>query len=144
MPFHFYHSIEIRYGDLDPQGHVNNACYLTYCEQARVSYLMSLGLFGKDQSFLEIGIILADAQITFKRPALFGQDVRVGVRTVRLGNKSMDQEYELIDHADNAVLAAGRSVLVTYNYRDEKTIPIPAEWRRQIAEFEQIPFDEIR
>jgi len=28
--FKFYHAIEVRYGDLDPQGHVNNANYLTY------------------------------------------------------------------------------------------------------------------
>ena len=34
--YHFSYPIEVRYGDLDPQGHVNNAKYLTYMEQARV------------------------------------------------------------------------------------------------------------
>ena len=41
--YKFFHPIEVRYGDLDPQGHVNNAKYLTYFEQARVHYLISLG-----------------------------------------------------------------------------------------------------
>ncbi|NOY99067.1 MAG: acyl-CoA thioesterase, partial [Chloroflexi bacterium] len=36
--FHFYHPIVVRYGDLDPQGHLNNARYLTYFEQARIHY----------------------------------------------------------------------------------------------------------
>jgi len=54
--FNFYHPVEVRYGDLDPQGHVNNAKHLTYFEQARIAYLIELGLFTKDQSFMEIGI----------------------------------------------------------------------------------------
>ena len=41
--FRFYHPIEVRYGDLDPQGHVNNAKHLTYFEQARISYMVELG-----------------------------------------------------------------------------------------------------
>jgi len=40
--FRFYHPIEIRYGDIDAQGHVNNACYFTYMEQTRVRYIGSL------------------------------------------------------------------------------------------------------
>ena len=35
--FKFHHPIEVRYSDLDPQGHVNNARFLTFFEQARVS-----------------------------------------------------------------------------------------------------------
>ncbi len=34
--FRFFHPVEVRYGDLDPQGHLNNAKYLTFFEQARV------------------------------------------------------------------------------------------------------------
>ena len=72
MPtFCFYHPIEVRYGDLDPQGHVNNAKYMTYMEQARVAYIRHLGLW-PGGSFLDLGIILADARITFRKPILFG------------------------------------------------------------------------
>lgn len=35
--FGFYQPIEVRYGDLDPQGHVNNASYLTYIDQDKLS-----------------------------------------------------------------------------------------------------------
>jgi acyl-CoA thioester hydrolase len=48
MPdFHFTYPIEVRYDDLDPQGHVNNARFLSYFEQARVNYFIHLGLFSK-------------------------------------------------------------------------------------------------
>ena len=68
----FYHPIEVRYADLDPQGHVNNAKYLTYIEQARTQYIRRLGLW-PGGSFMDFGVILADVQMTFKSPITFGQ-----------------------------------------------------------------------
>ena len=68
--FNFFHPIAVRYGDLDPQGHVNNAKYVTYFESARVEYKRRIGTFLVGQSFLDIGVILADLQITFLAPIL--------------------------------------------------------------------------
>lgn len=136
--YHFYHPIEIRYGDLDPQGHVNNAKHLTYFEQARVQYMVELGLFVKDQSFMEIGVILADVHITYLEPIYFGHEVKVGVRAAKLGTKSMTWEQNIVDITTGKELATGEVVLVTYNYKEEKTIPIPEEWRDKINQFESI------
>jgi acyl-CoA thioester hydrolase len=134
--FHFYHPIELRYGDLDPQGHVNNAKHLTYFEQARVAYMIELGLFTKDQSFMEIGVILADVHITYHAPIYFGQNIKVGVHAAKLGNKSMTWEQNIIDADTSRELAKGEVVVVTYDYRSGKTIPIPQEWREKISEYE--------
>jgi acyl-CoA thioester hydrolase len=135
--FRFFHPIEVRYGDLDPQGHLNNAKYLTYFEQTRVHYLEQLGLFEKGQSFMTIGIILAEVKVTFLAPVQFGLDVRVGMRISRLGNKSMMSEYALFD-SDERELATGSAVLVAYDYQDRKTLPIPESWRKRIQDFEKL------
>ena len=135
--FRFYHPIEVRYGDLDPQGHVNNARYLTYMEQARVKYVRAVGMWDGG-SFLHLGMIMADARITFKSPILWGQPIRVGVRIVRLGRKSMDSIYSIEDTQSGQILAEGSSVLVAYDYKSASTIPIPDHWRQIIAEFENI------
>jgi acyl-CoA thioester hydrolase len=134
--FRFFHQVEVRYGDLDPQGHLNNAKYLTYFEQARIHYLIHLGLFKDGGSFMDVGIILADAHVTFLSIVRWEQDVRIGVRISRLGNKSMDSEYLMVDGATNQELATGSSVLVAYDYGKGKTIPIPNEWRDIIVNFE--------
>jgi YbgC/YbaW family acyl-CoA thioester hydrolase len=134
--FRFYHPVEVRYGDLDPQGHVNNAKHLTYFEQARVAYMVALGLFTKDQSFMEMGVILADVHITYFEPIYFGQDIKVGVRTVKIGNKSMTWEQNIVDAETGKEVAKGEVVIVTYDYRQEKTISIPEKWREKISEFE--------
>jgi len=132
----FFHPTEVRYGDLDPQGHLNNAKYLTYFEQARAHYLLELGLFQKGQSFLEIGIILAEARVTFHAPVLWGTPVKVGVGTTKLGNKSFVVAQNIVKAETGDVLASGEVVLVAYDYYKEKTIPIPDEWREIISRFE--------
>ena len=133
---HFYHPIEVRYGDLDPQGHVNNAKHLTYFEQARVAYMIELGLFTKDQSFMQIGVIVADIHLTYLEPIYFGQNIKVGVRAARLGNKSMMWEQNIVDAETGKELSRGEVVLVTYDYQDGQTISIPHEWRAKIIQFE--------
>lgn len=138
MPdFNFYHPIEVRYGDLDPQAHLNNAKYLTYMEQARILYVKHLGLWDGG-SFMDIGIILAKVEITFQAPVLFGQQVRVGMRTTRLGTKSMEMEYILEDTKTGQALATGSSVQVAYDYRGGQSIPIPDSWRQAIKDFENL------
>ena len=139
MPeFRFHCPIEIRYGDLDPQGHVNNARYLTYMEQARIAYLRNLGFWHEGQSFLDIGVILAEAQVTFLTPIQFHQKIRIGVCISRLGNKSIRMEYRLEEIGSGMALATGSTVLVAYDYHTHQTVPIPDEWRKKIDAFETL------
>jgi acyl-CoA thioester hydrolase len=135
--FRFYHPIEVRYGDLDPQGHLNNAKYLTYMEQARITYVRHLGLW-KGGSFLDVGVILAEASVTFKAPILWDQPIQVGVRTQRLGNKSFDVIYTIEDSQTGNQHASGSTVQVAYDYHTTQTIPIPDAWRKIIIEFEDL------
>ena len=66
-PFNFYYPIQIRYGDLDPQWHLNNAHTVILIEQARTAYLVQVGLWdGKD--FNRLGLIVADIHVSYKAP----------------------------------------------------------------------------
>ncbi len=134
--FKFFHPMEVRYGDLDPQGHLNNAKYLTYFEQARIQYFAVLGLFSKEQSFMDIGVIIADIHIKYEAPVLLGAPIKVGVRTVKIGTKSITLEETVVDEAGPQLYARGTVILVAYDYHSHKTIPVPEEWRRRLTEFE--------
>ncbi|MBT3390168.1 MAG: acyl-CoA thioesterase [Chloroflexi bacterium] len=135
--YRFYQPITVRYGDLDPQGHVNNARYLTYLEQARVGYARQLGLWDGG-SFFDFGMIMADAHLTFKAPILWGQSLRVGMCITRLGNKSMESIYSIENAQSQQIFAEGASVLVAYDYHAGETIPVPDAWRKIIRDFEQL------
>ncbi|MBI3172339.1 MAG: acyl-CoA thioesterase [Chloroflexi bacterium] len=134
--FRFYHPTEVRYGDLDPQGHLNNAKHLTYFEQARVQYVVNLGMFGKDQSFMEIGFIVADIHITYHAPVHWGDPIKVGVRTSKIGNKSMVMEQAIVNSETGEVYSSGTVIAVTYDYAAKQTMSVPQEWREKITNFE--------
>ena len=133
--FRFFHPIVVRYGDLDPQGHVNNAAYLTYLEHSRVAYVRHLGLWD-GKSFLEIGIILARIEMDYKSPILMTDAVEIGLRTTRLGNKSLDMEYVVREFNTGLIFAEAKTVQVAYDYNQGKTIPLRDSWRKTLQEYE--------
>ncbi len=134
-PLRFSHPIQVRYADLDPQRHVNHATLFSYLEQARASYLQHLGLWdGRD--FDNIGIIVGESNLRFLQPIAYGDEVRVEAGVTRIGHKSFDFEY-VVRRGDDVELATGSTVLVAYDYRNGRSIPIPDAWRRAISEFEQ-------
>ena len=124
----FVHRERVRFRDLDAFGHVNNAVYLTYLEEARNALLRHLGLA---RGVAEITMILARVEIDFRAQVDAGEELEIGVRPVRLGTKSFELEYEL--RADGRIVAEARTVLVGYDYEANVSIEIPDEWRRSLA-----------
>lgn len=133
--FRFFYPIEVRYGDLDPQGHVNNAAFLTYLESARVAYVRHLDLWD-GKSFLEIGFILARVEMDYKAPILLTDQVEVGLRTSYLGNKSLKMEYLVRECNTGQVFAEATTVQVAYDYQQGITIPLRDSWREVIKKYE--------
>lgn len=138
-PFKFSIPIPIRYGDLDPQWHVNNARYLTFLEQARLTYLKELGLFSGND-FLAFPLIVADIHISYVAPILVDQPVRVWMRTEKIGNKSLVFHYEIRDDDTQQVLARAETIMVTFDYQNQKTMPVPQQWRQAISTYEGSDF----
>lgn len=138
--FHFHHPIHIRYKDIDAQRHVNSATYFTYMEQARAHYLQHLGLWD-GQDFDRIGVILAEQRCAYERPIMLTQSLQVGVRTVRIGNKSLTMEYRLVDPSSDLTMATGHTTLVAYDYVEGKSIPVPSPWREAIQAFEGVDLE---
>ena len=94
--FNYSIPIDIRYGDLDPQWHVNNSRFLTFLEHARLSYLIHLGLFD-GENFFDFNLIVADIHIAYLAPIQLTQKVAVYMRCERIGNKSLTFVYEIRD-----------------------------------------------
>jgi acyl-CoA thioester hydrolase len=133
--YRFFQPIEIRYADIDAQRHVNNAKIFSFLENARAVYLQRLGLWdGRD--FDRIGIILVQTGCTYKKPIAYGQRIHVGIRTTRLGNKSIEMSYSVQEIDNDTEFATATSVIVAYDYQKEQSINVPPSWRKVIADFE--------
>ena len=132
--FRFKDTVQVRFGDVDMMGHVNNTSYFVYMEQGRILYFDEVIGYKREDS--RWAMILAEATCSYKRPLFYRDVVEVWVRVSRLGNKSFTQEYQLIRQSDGALVATGNSVSVAYNYEDEQSIALPQQWRDNIASFE--------
>jgi len=137
MSFEFTTSIDVRYNDIDSYGHVNNALYGTYIEEARIDYLTTV-VGGETADITgageETGIVVANLELDFERPIQLGDEVTVGVRVPRLGESSFPFEYEIRTTDD--VAATGETTMVAYDRESASPRPIPDHWREAITDFE--------
>src|ERR687896_1117483 len=89
--YRYVHEQEVEFRDLDGLGHVNNAVYLNYLESAKISYFREI--VGVTE-LADLGIV-ADVKIAFRSPAFLGETLSIATRVARVGNKSLDWEFEL-------------------------------------------------
>lgn len=128
--YSFSVDVDVRFRDIDAMGHVNNAVYATYMEEARTAYFDAV----LDTSLAAVNSALANLELDFRRPVELGDEVTVAVRVPELGTSSIPMEYEI--RADGAVAAVGEAVQVTLDDETGESRPIPDEWREQIEAYE--------
>jgi acyl-CoA thioester hydrolase len=123
-------TLPVRYRDLDPWGHVNNAVYVTYLEHARVGYLDEV----LDAELEDIDMVVANLEIDYKRSVTLGEEVTVAIRVPDLGTSSYRMEYEV--RVDDAVAATAETTQVVVDAETGKPTAISDERREKIAAFE--------
>jgi acyl-CoA thioester hydrolase len=131
--FRFRIQISTRFRDCDMFGHVNNAVYLTYMEEARWAYWRHLT--GDFPHTRLPGLILARVECDFIRPVHAAERLDVWTGTTSLGRTSMKMDCEIMNERGE-VVARGQSVVVAYDYGEAKPIPIPDWCRTRIEEYE--------
>jgi acyl-CoA thioester hydrolase len=120
----FVHRETVRFRDVDAMGHVNNAVFATYIEQARIAFLSPNGAKVEE-------MILARLEIDFRSPAEVGETIEITVTPTRIGTKSFDLEYVL--RAGDRVVAEAKTVLVAYDYEHSRSVEIPERWKERLA-----------
>ena len=135
--FRHHTRLEVRFRDIDAFGHVNNASFVTYLEQARVRFLIDVLRVDVVQS---LPVILAALQVDFRSPILFGDEVGIGTRVDWIGNTSLSMSHRMTARGDGEdserVVAEAGTVLVAYDYETERPIRVPDAWRTAFAAHE--------
>lgn len=129
--FPFVHCETARFSDLDGMGHVNNAVFSVYIEQARLAWF---GHFAADEPMPLDDVILARTEIDFRSEVAFDETVAIGVRPSRVGTKSFEFEFEL--RVGDRLVAEAKSVLVGYDDASGRSAEVPDRWRRRLQSAE--------
>lgn len=116
--------VQVRFRDCDPYGHVNNAVYLTYLENARFALWR-----GQEVR----GVILARAEVDFRSQATYGDQLEVRLRLEGLGRSSFRYAYEIVDVPTGRVVLTARTVQVHFDYDAQKPVEMSDGFRDKLT-----------
>lgn len=138
MNFRHQTPVQLRFKDIDALGHVNNANHATYLETARIAYFDEV--IGTEIDWEKEGLILARIEIDYKQPIYLRDKVLVKTRCSRIGSKSFDLEHRIVKIKDGTEteLATGKSVVVVFNYSENKTAAVPVAWVDRMKAYEEM------
>ena len=127
----FTHQLRVRYAECDPQGVVFNAHFLAYFDTSITELWRAA--FGSYQAMLDRGVdvVVAEAQVHFRSPARFDEQLTLEIAVTQLGNTSITSSHRISRDGSPVVEGVLRHVLVD---REELTkTPIPDWMRNQLA-----------
>ena len=123
----------VRWDDLDAMGHVNNAKYLTYAQEAR--FLWATEEFSgamKETSLIEM--VVARAEVDFIEPIYEGgRFVDVDISVEKIGNSSFNMLFTISDQGK--VFAKVRTVQVAVSLETRKSRPLSDKEREFLSKY---------
>jgi len=121
--------LRVRFGETDLAGHVNNAVYLSYLEEARVDFFRSV--FETEK----VPLILASAKLDFMRQVFFPDILRIETGILRLGRTSFDMLHRLFREETGEIALIGVATLVRFNYDRQAPEPLDVFWRDRLNRY---------
>ena len=121
--------IDVKWGELDMLGHLNNVVFIRYFESSRIHVMMQSGiwdLFAKQG----LSVVLAKIDCNFLAPVHFPDKIQAQCALVSVGNSSIVVEHQLISKKTNQLVAHGQGVMVCFDFKKQTSAQIPAELKQ--------------
>ena len=132
--FWFFFPFRVRYSEIDGQGVVFNAHYLTYFDTSITEYFRALGYDQyADSRKTGIDFHVVKSLIEYKAPVLFDWELDVGARVARIGNTSLTFELAIFLKGGKDALVTGEVVWVYTDQGTHRPVPITTSIRESIA-----------
>jgi acyl-CoA thioester hydrolase len=113
-------STDIRYADLDRQGHVNNAVFASFCEIGRVAFL-----YDPERPLAPAGtsFVIARLVIDFRAELFWPGTVEIGTGVLSIGRSSTTLAQGLFNEGRCVATAEGVIVMQDEETRGSKPLP---------------------
>ena len=131
--FRLWVPVTPRFRDTDAMGHLNNAVYVTYFEVARAEYWRTMT---SETNYQRVPFILAHTTIDYRSPAFVHERLDVGIRVARLGTKSFECAYSIVEQESRRLVCDGRSVQVIFDYKANASYAMPEALQAAVRAFE--------
>lgn len=134
MEFKHIKEIQIRFGDIDLMGHVNNGVQLSYLDLGRMDYFQQI--YSDMIDWKEAALIVAHLEIDYLSSITLEDQIEVHTRINRIGNKSVSLEQNIVDVKTGAIKTKTSQVMVAYSQKLGESISVPEILKMRIREFE--------
>lgn len=124
---------KVRYWDIDANGHVFNARYLIYVDDALTDYLEASGLAFQEHGEEGFLMVLARTEIDYRAEAVLGDTLATSITTERIGNTSLVFAFEIIEEESERLVASGVEVYVTVDSVERRPIRVPDQVRERLS-----------
>lgn len=118
----------VAWGDMDALGHVNNARYFDYFQEARIDWLKQLQIDMRSQE----GPIIVQTACTFHKPVIYPATVSLRSHVMEIGNSSILMSHNL--YQDDLLMAEGTCKIVWVDYRKGKSTSLPEAIRNVVTQ----------
>jgi acyl-CoA thioester hydrolase len=131
--FGFFHSLRVRWSEVDPQGIVFNPNYLMYADVALTEFWRALGIdYAALASTHGVDTFMVNAQADYFASARFDEEIEIGVKTERLGRSSLVLSFAVFRRDEGLVAGALTYVFATTGAERTPT-PIPEDIRERLS-----------
>ena len=120
--FPYHYKLNTRWKDMDKFSHVNNAVYLSYIEDARITFFERWNLSEKNRS-----IIVVSVKIDYLRQIFHPSNLLVGQKVSRIGKKSFDIKSAIFILNQGTPVAISVVTCVCFNYEENKSVQVFSE-----------------
>lgn len=129
----FGHRRRVRYVEVDAQGVVYNAHYLTWFDEAVTEFMRAIGNPVLPAAGLAFDFHTVRGVVDYLTPIGFDEEVIVGVGVKRVGNSSVTFQLE-VRGDDGASRSSGELIWVYTNQETGKSTPLPDEIRAKLID----------
>lgn len=135
--FGFFHPFRVRYSEIDLQGVVFNAHYLTYFDTAITEYFRALGVdIIAEAKASGVDFHTVRSVVEYKAPIRLDQEIEVGCRAARLGRSSLSLALAIFARGEDLLLASGEIVWVNTDQRTHKPVAVGERLREILRQRE--------
>lgn len=123
--------VRVRFGETDALGHINNASYFIYTEEARVRFFEAIGY---SMGTKQWQFIMASTKCDFLKQGYFNQELTIKTYVSKIGTKSFQLDHEIICTKTQQLIATGEATVVYFDFEKQQSEAIPPKLREKLAE----------
>ncbi len=125
--------IQVRFADCDMMGHVNNAVYLSYFEQARLHAFAQM--IGTEWDYKTQGTILVKNEVVYLKPIFLNDSPEIFIHLIEVGEKSFTFGYKV--KVNGNICTTGTSKLVCFDFKSNSSVKVFPEFIEAFKQLEE-------